>query len=84
MPWFRDMINGHEWRQEAEYNQRVARAAQTQNVQLQGALYDSHGMLREQRQRSIQANRRAARRSFREGYDAALEQVGRDMELMRK
>lgn len=84
MPVFRDMINGHEWRQEAEHYQRAARRSQTQNVHLRHALYDSRGMLVEQRERAAQDTRRAARRSFNEGYDAAMAQVQRDMALMSK
>ena len=84
MPHFEDMINGHEWRKKAEYNQRVAWAAQNQNLHLGHALYDSHSMLREQQERASEANRRTARRSFQEGYGAAMEQVRRDMALMSK
>ena len=82
MPRIVDMINGPEWRRRAENNQRVAARSRAQSVRLQHALRDSYGMLREQEEHCREANRRTARRSFNEGYGAAVEQVRHDLGMM--
>ena len=84
MPNFKDMINGTEWRNQAEFYRSESRRQRAYSAHLKNVLEDSHGMLGEQQARARQSNRRNACRSFREGYGAALAQVQREMSIMSK
>ena len=81
---YKDMINGTKWRNQAEFHRSESRRQRAYSAHLENALEDSYGMLGEQQARARQSNHRTARRSFREGYDAALEQARREMGVMSK